>query len=222
MGETIMDNGLGSTLDPSVQIKVRYDAASQTYEVFLPDGQKWQKIEYNSTTASRYVYLGSTVSIGAAKTNNQYSRLIDWFDGANSGMTAVGIPTPANAIPVSGTASYSGQILGLSSDYHVQNYIDGSIALSFDFGSGGLAGSITPNIQNGFDLGTINFRDTVYSTGDKTFSGQFDSDLAGLNSFNGQFAGPKAEELIGNFAFPYRSSIDQLIYQVTGAFIGKK
>ena len=36
------------------------------------------------------------------------------------------------------------------------------------------------------------------------------------------FTGPNAEELIGNFAFPYQSPIDSKAYQADGAFVGKK
>ena len=62
----------------------------------------------------------------------------------------------------------------------------------------------------------------MYSTGRTTFSGQFNSNLPGVNSFSGLFTGPHAEEVIGNFAFPYRSPIDNQTYQADGAFVGAK
>jgi hypothetical protein len=43
-----------------------------------------------------------------------------------------------------------------------------------------------------------------------------------VNSFSGLFTGPHAEELIGNFAFPYQSPIDNQTYQADGAFVGAK
>jgi hypothetical protein len=43
-----------------------------------------------------------------------------------------------------------------------------------------------------------------------------------VNSFSGLFTGPHAEELIGNFAIPYRSPINSQVYQADGAFVGKK
>jgi len=222
MGDTIID-GFGSTLDSSVQIRVRYDAPTQAYQVFLPDGLDWQAIHYDLSSESAYSYSGPSVLLGVSKTANQYSQLISWNDGANSGRDAVGILTSAGDVPVTGTATYSGQILGVTSEHHAQDFtFGGSIALAFDFGAGSLAGSITPNLQQGYDAGTLNFRDTVYSAGDTKFSGTFDTDVAGVNTFSGQFTGPQAEELIGNFAIPYRSSIDQLTYQANGAFIGKK
>ena len=36
------------------------------------------------------------------------------------------------------------------------------------------------------------------------------------------FTGPTAQELIGNFAFPYVSPIDSKSYQASGAFVAKK
>jgi hypothetical protein len=75
---------------------------------------------------------------------------------------------------------------------------------------------------NEYGLGPFEFRETVYSTGSTTFSGKFDTDLPGVNSFSGLFTGPHAEELIGNFAIPYRSPINSQVYQADGAFVGKK
>jgi hypothetical protein len=210
----------GPTIDSSVQIKVRYDASSQSYEVMLPDAQDWQKITPSGTS-----YQGTSVLVWSEKADYQYSRLLTWNDGANSGRNAVGMATQAGGVPVTGNATYSGQILGQTSEPHRDSSgspVDGSITLSFNFGAGSLSGSITPNLHQGFDLGTINFRDAVYSTGSTTFSGKFDTSAVGVNSFSGQLTGPHAEELIGSFALPYHSPIDGQDYQAEGAFVGAK
>ena len=210
----------GPTIDPGVQIKVRYDASSNSYEVMKPDDQDWQKIIPSGTS-----YQGTSVLVWPVEGDYQYSRLISWNDGANSGRNAVGMATPAGGVPATGNATYSGQILGQTSEPHSDGsvlHVDGSIMLSFNFGAGSLSGSITPNLHTGFNLGTMNFRDTVYSTGSTAFSGKFDTNAAGVNSFSGLFTGPVAQELIGNFAFPYRSPLDGLTYQADGAFVGAK
>jgi hypothetical protein len=213
----------GPTLDADSQIKVRYDGSSQSYEVLLPDDQQWQKVQYELTTPSGVSYKGVSVLMGLSNGDYQYSRLLDWNDGANSGDDAVGMATPAGGVPVTGAATYAGPILGLTSEHHAESFIfDGSIALSFDFAGGSLSGSITPNLHQGYDLGTIDFTNTVYSAGSTTFSGKFDTDAAGLNSFSGLFTGPNAEELIGNFALPYRSALDGSTYQAEGAFVGAR
>ena len=85
-----------------------------------------------------------------------------------------------------------------------------------------MSGKISPNLHQGFNLGDLNFVNTVYSTGSSTFSGKFDTNASGVNSFSGLFTGPAAQELIGKFAFPYVSPIDSKTYQADGAFVGAK
>ena len=222
MGATFLD-GLGSTLDPGTQIKLRYDATSQSYEIYLPDGLDWQAISYDVSGASFDDYRSDSVLMNLPKGDYQYSRLLNWNDGANSGHNAVGIATPAGGVPVTGSANYAGQIQGLTSDHNGLDFgIDGTIALSFDFALGNLSGSLSAKTNEGYALDPLNFRDTVYSTGNTTFSGKFDTNLPGVNGFSGHFTGPSAQELIGGFAFPYSSPIDGLTYQADGAFVGAK
>ena len=52
--------------------------------------------------------------------------------------------------------------------------------------------------------------------------GAFATSLSGRNSFSGLFTGPRAEELIGNFAFPYASPKDGATEQAAGAFVGRR
>jgi hypothetical protein len=171
-------------------------------------------------------------------TSAQYSGLILWGAGGEDdydlGIEAVGIATPQSGIPIAGSANYAGQLRGntwevvpYAPNTYSGAYIDGPIALSFDFGLGSLSGSISPSLVNATNntssaLGTINFLNTVYSTGSTTFSGTFNTSLPGVNGFNGLFTGPNAQELIGNFAFPYQSPFDGLTYQADGAFVAKK
>ncbi len=99
----------------------------------------------------------------------------------------------------------------------------GDIDLGFNFGAGTLSGSINPILDLGthYNLPSLQFTNTVYSTGSTTFSGKFDSTLSGANSFSGLFTGPAAQELIGNFTFPYASPADHHNYQAAGAFVAK-
>ena len=167
-----------------------------------------------------------TANLWLKSSGEKYSRLLTWFDGASYGIEAVGMATPPGGVPVSGSANYDGAIFGRTSESHPSggdSDLDGNIHLSFDFGLGSLAGYLSVNVHQHPDpLGIVSFRDTVYSTGSTTFSGKFDTNLPGLNSFSGLFAGPHAEELIGNFAFPYQSPIDGKTYQADGAFVGAK
>jgi hypothetical protein len=174
------------------------------------------------------MFSGDTATVWLQPGTYQYSRLLEWSakDETVHGYEAIGMATPAGSVPLTGSASYSARLAGYTSEYQPggadDSAVDGSTRLLFDFGLGTLSGSISPDLHQGYAFDPLNFRDTVYSTGSTTFSGMFDTDVAGLNRFSGQFTGPKAEELIGNFAFPYRSPVDGKIYQADGAFAGSR
>jgi hypothetical protein len=67
----------------------------------------------------------------------------------------------------------------------------------------------------------MDFVETVFSKGSTAFSGKFDTSLTGANAFSGMFTGPQANELIGNFVFPYRSADDGKNYEAGGGFIAR-
>ena len=211
------------------QLQVRYVQSSNSYEVQLPQSQAWAGISYvSSEPGSPAMFSGDTATVWLQPGTYQYSRLLEWSskDETVHGYEAIGMATPAGSVPLTGSASYSARLAGYTSEYQPggadDSAVDGSIRLLFDFGLGTLSGSISPDLHQGYAFDPLNFRDTVYSTGSTTFSGMFDTDVAGLNRFSGQFTGPKAEELIGNFAFPYRSPVDGKIYQADGAFAGSR
>jgi hypothetical protein len=228
MGATRPDTGDRSPLFGAAdQLQVRYVESSNSYEVKIPGSDEWGGI-HASTLNSNYFQGAATLSIPTI--NTQYSSLVSWTDGATySGFEAIGIATLAGAVPVTGSASYTGQLWGSTSETHSNSEVTimGGVELSFDFGLGSLSGRISPSVFNYADyddytLAPISLRETIYSSGSTTFSGKFDTDLAGVNFFNGRFTGPHAEELIGDFALPYRSPIDGQPYQADGAFVAGK
>jgi hypothetical protein len=231
--------GNGSTFDWSsgsqsqtTLPQVRYIAATQTYEVMVP-GDTFRTV-YPEATGNPFLigapHIGSfSDSRGAGLS---YSNLIVWYaSGTTAGSLAFGIPTSPGNMPVQGSASYTGLISGFSNEKYVGHWdyddslasIGGTIGLSFNFGAGTLSGSISPVVQTNSQnsLGTIGFKNTVYSTASTTFSGAFDIAVPGTNNFSGQFTGPAAQELIGSFAFPYVSMGDGKTYDASGAFVGK-
>jgi hypothetical protein len=219
-GDTV---GAPPFLEAKDQLQVRYDASSHAYEIQRPGDTYWGTF-FGSSFALLCDSCG-VVPLGLRSDGYQFSRLLSWFDGASWGNQAVGISTPSGGVPTTGSANYAGQLLGFTSERNpnvTQTSVDGSILLSFNFGLGSLSGSITPNLHQGYDLGTLNFVNTVYSTGSTTFSGTFDTNAIGINSFSGLFTGPNAQELIGNWALPYQSPIDGKTYQADGAFVGAK
>lgn len=219
----------GPQLAAGEQLQVRYVESSNSYEVQLPHSETWTGISYFSSGVGEPTNFGGPTADLYFQGDYRYSRLFQWSDNGSTvfGYEAIGMATPANGIPVTGSADYAGRILGSTSEIHPEGdmSIKGDIALSFNFGLGSLSGNINPVLQQDFapySLGTTDFRDTVYSAGGTTFAGKFDTNVAGLNSFSGQFAGPNAQELIGNFALPYVSPIDSQTYQADGAFVAKK
>lgn len=213
----------------SDQLKLRYDAASKTYEIQLPAGTTWLTIAPIPGETGGWTTADSTVTLSANEGAN--TSLVRWSSATAFGVTAVAIPAPASAIATTGSATYLGSLAGYSSegvrrfgsDFLVPGRIGGTISLTFDFGAGALTGEIQPTLLGGFPtytLPTLAFKDTVYSVGSPIFSGKFDTNLSGLNSFSGLFAGPTAGEVAGNFAFPYLSPKDGTAQQASGAYTG--
>jgi hypothetical protein len=227
------------SLADNSQMDVRYNAASKTYEIQLPADSAWQPIApaatYPPPSDNLFLYRGGApdhVGVFDHRSDLQYSALLEWFTDTSSGFSAIGIATPPGAVPIAGSASYAGSILGASSETHFDKWeaawlpgrIGGDINLSFNFGSGTLSGNVNPTLFLGtaYSLPSLNFTSTIYSNGSTTFSGTFGSALAGQNSFSGLFTGPNAQELIGNFAFPYASPLNGATQQAAGAFAGRK
>jgi len=160
-----------------------------------------------------------------------------WWNGdvgSNNGQTiheegifAYGIPTAAGDVPTSGSASYSAEITGtFGANTYPPNGIGGDVSLSFNFASGTLSGFMHPKIEDAFDglfvdFGRYDFAQTVYSTGSTTFSGQLSqAGLSANGTFNGNFTGPNAAELMARFQAPYKLGGDQ--GTIAGVWVGKK
>jgi hypothetical protein len=242
------DAALGpiSTADAD-QPHIRFTAQG-TYEVELPGGT-WQELTFygsgqNGTTLNNGADSGGVfLGISGSKDDGYlYSEVasVKSYDTLQIGAFAFGTLTPDGAVPVTGSATYSGTVTGTSdvgaSDPVAGIYrpdIDGTVQLDFDFAAGSLDGSMTLGFAdaNGGPLaiGTFDFTDTVYSTGSTSYSGKFDTNVAGDNFFLGKFTGPHAEETIGAWAVPFTldtgsSTItaDHQAHQAFGAWIAKK
>lgn len=228
-------------------LRIRYDAASGNYEV-MSGNLGWGKLFDDSshvplpgdpeTMFKITGYSQSNFQIRAHRNFSVpevryfYSNLAAWAGGGMSGFVAFGIATPSGGVPMTGSATYNGFIEGSATDTVFDNLagqtvpgsIQGDIRLAFDFGAGSLSGSMTPtlNLNQDYALGTLSFTNTVYATGSSSFSGRFNTNVNGNNSFAGLFTGPNAQELIGKFAFPYISPVTGTPKQASGAFIAKR
>ena len=233
------------TSNGPADVQFSYNASTNSYQISLPGFQPGSLIDtgYNGTNGQVATSTFSWVSAGSTTTRQAvnvtlpvpgssfspytYSSLGSWDGQPTSfGMFAYGIPTATGDVPVTGSATYSAQILGAYS--HIPYYpVEGPVSLQFNFGAGTLSGFMDPEISNSFDgvfadFGRFDFAQTVYSTGSTTFSGKFI--VPGLpgatSSFNGNFNGPSAAELMARFH-------TQAVYNgqqgtIWGIWVGKK
>ncbi|GAA4010646.1 hypothetical protein GCM10022211_26410 [Sphingomonas humi] len=146
--------------------------------------------------------------------------------GCNIGMFAYGIPTSASHMPVTGSASFDGEIRGYTS--RSEGYVDvlGYVTLNFDFGAGKLAGVMRPEAYFTWDptpLGDYVFRDTVYAKGSTKFSGAFNvPGSTAPSSFTGSFTGPSANELMAQWQAPFVRPGTTETGQMVGVWIAQR
>jgi hypothetical protein len=231
----------------SDQVHIRYNAGGY-YEIEMP-GAAWDRLVHykglvNPTADNNYFQPASVpqnkgyliTSISRDK-GYSYSEMGAWGTDLTAlapfGYVAFGSATPAGAVPITGSASYSGIIAGtadiMQPDYLYGGYfpdgVGGSVHLNFDFAAGTLGGSMFLQVNGGMnpiDVGTFAFINTVFSAGSPTYSGKFDSAVSGTNYFLGRFTGPTAQETIGAWALPFVFSGDGQTHQAMGAWIAKK
>ena len=240
-----------ATVGTGAPLRVRYEAGSNKYEVNTGAGQWSALIDDPSFSplpgnpnVSFIIGGGGFLMIRAhyaypAEFQYRYSNLAVWggapgADGQTvGGYTAIGIPTAAANVPRTGSATYQGLIEGGSTvlcdcgwdpGQKALATIGGSALLTFDFGQGTLSGGLHPYLdaEKRYDLGTLAFANTVFGVGSQTFSGTFATNLSGPNAFSGLFTGANAQELIGNWSFPFTYPLDGSLQSATGAMIAKR
>lgn len=235
------------------QANMRYNQAGY-YEIKMPKSDWDRLVHYgglaNPTTDNNYFQpssvvtnLGYLVTGNAAKWSGySYSELGDWGSASAGryGAIAFGIGTASGSVPLTGTASFAGRVSGVADIMQPDELyggfyplgIDGTVTLDFNFGAGTLSGAMHlfgPDGMNPFEIGSFAFRDTVFSVGSTTYSGRFNSDVAGENFFLGRFTGPNAEETIGAWALPFNFTkggfyvpADGQAHQAYGAWVAKR
>jgi hypothetical protein len=242
----------GATLGPistadADQPHIRFTSAG-TYEIQL-SGLDWDPLTfYGQGTGGTFLTNGNgsgglLLEISGSKDAGYLYSEVASFKSADSqqlGAFAFGTLTPDGAVPVTGSATYSGTVMGTSDVIASDSFdgpnrasVSGSVDLDFDFAAGTLGGAITVALGDAsgasLPLGTFNFKDTVFGVGSTGYSGKFDTTVPGDNFFLGKFTGPNAEETIGAWALPFildngSSTItaDHQTHQLFGAWIAKR
>lgn len=216
---------------------VRYDAATKGYFIDLPSRAEF-RFKSDSEDSSYWrgfaafgFYDGTYVDVFKPTSTNPEIQLTYTSFGVTSGyytsdfgFVAFGQATPGSAVPVTGSATYDALVAGRPLD--LNGLIKGSAMFQFDFGAGTLSGHFDPVLRyNGIDtsLGAYAFTYTVFGVGSATFSGQLaHGGTNTLGTFDGQFTGPAAEELMSRWTAPYLNPTTQQWNEMFGVMVGKK
>lgn len=157
----------------------------------------------------------SYVTYGAWQHQHQGTTTLD-FD---TSFFVFGIRTPSSEMPTSGTADYAAAIDGYWTDSSGLSALNGSAALSADFGAGTVDGEFDISGTNVNTAATKAF-DTFTGTADisdNTFSGALDGTNTNYSGdWDGGFFGPNAKEIGGSFRVKDGGN------QAIGVFVGKK
>jgi hypothetical protein len=238
----------GSLIAGPNLVQFSYSSATDRYTITLPGFEAGQLVTTGgsgsySAGANTWSHLQSTVNsvtLGSTSAEQPVKVSLDWppsssyaYTGTGSwfepnisdrrAVFAYGIPTAVGDVPLTGSATYAGDVQGLASN---TVWVGGSVSLLFDFGAGSLSGVMKPRVAPTWDdysLGDYTFRDTVFAKGSTTFSGAFTvSGSTAPSSFQGSFNGPQAAELVANWTAPYLNPETQQWGTMSGIWIAKK
>ena len=184
-------------------------------------------------------YCCNTLSIAAAdqpQSRYTYVSFIDFYAPAPAGSNldtiaygtfAVGLPSKPGEIPVTGTATYSGNLFGHFAGDAGGTWLEGRARFDFDFGRGSLSGGLTVGMRCmmgcTYDEVSYQFAQTSFARGSTTFSGQLTTPGApSAGTFSGLFAGAGAVELMSQFRTPFFNPEYQRWMDAGGAIAAKR
>lgn len=189
-------------------VQFSYDAATNTYQIDLPDfaAGTLANIEYDGTAGQVATATYSQVTDGTSSTLQpvhvfipvpkagdaySYTSFGYWQgdigtaqngeDLHSEGYFAYGIPTASGDVPMTGTASYAATIRGMDSAMGLAFPVEGDVRLAFDFGAGSVSGWMHPQIIDDFDGFFVDYGQ--YNFKQTVYS-------TGSTTFSGKFAVP--------------------------------
>lgn len=184
-------------------------------------------------------YCCNALSISASdrpQTRYTYVSFVDFYAPTSAGSNldtiaygtfAVGQPTKAGDVPVSGTARYTGNVFGHFAGDAGATWIEGTSRFDFDFARALLTGDMALAMRCmmgcSYDSVTYTLTDTRFTQGATTFSGSLATAGApSSGSFSGLFAGPGAIEIMSQFQLPFFHPEYQRWMTAGGAIAGKR
>ena len=124
------------------------------------------------------------------------------------GVLSAGLKTPAASVPTTGSATFTGKLLGVYVNANgIGNFVTGSVSINSDFVGRSLAFStsatqaINPTTGAATAVSSLDMAGTLaYGVGTNAFAGAVSAPGAGLTgTTSGAFYGPGAEEVGGVF-----------------------
>lgn len=184
-------------------------------------------------------YCCETLSITAADqplSRYSYVSFVDFFatsqvgpnlDTYAYGTFAVGQPTRPDEVPTSGSATYTGELLGHFAGDAGATWLEGDARFNFNFESATLTGDLTAYLRcmMGCSPDPIGyqFTNSNFARGSTMFSGQLIASSApSSGTFSGLFAGPGAAELMAQFRLPYFNNQYEKWMAAGGAIAAKR
>ncbi len=211
---------------------VRYDAPSGTYIMDFPSTEPGVFTAFAEDTPNDSYWNGSAggKEVSVRKPTNpdlplSYTTLAAYgiFEDAPAtfGWLAFGTATPAGGVPVTGSAAYTAEVAGSTIDRFQS--VGGTATLQFNFGAGTRSGHFDPVfLDSSGHLGRYDFVNTVYGSGSTIFSGQLSrAGLAQNGTFDGQFTGPNAQELMARWNAPYTDLLTGQQSTIFGVWVGR-
>ncbi|MGQ7830795.1 transferrin-binding protein-like solute binding protein [Altererythrobacter sp. Z27] len=237
----------------SEDLSISYDSETATYLVTAPlagsgtimqngDYRKWTfepSFPADPSIKSPSSYCCNSLDISAPGLSDSlytYMSLVHLFASnalnANTNTTAYGAfvliqPTKPGEVPITGTATYSGNLVGYFSGDAGATWLQGKSRFDFDFANATLAGDLTIAMAclMGCSYAPVVYTltETKFTTGSINFSGSLASSGTASNGhFNGTFAGPNAVEMAAQFELPFYNPEWQKWLTASGAILGKR
>lgn len=245
-----------SNLRDAENLTIAYDPATRSYQVSAPVAgsgtimQTGAVANYESyagipafpadpSNKGPTAYCCNTLSLTTAdqpQSRYRYASFVGLYatqpassdlDSIAYGIFALVQPTKPGDVPTTGSARYSGDVVGHFAGDAGATWLEGKSIFEFDFALARLSGSLDLNVvcMMGclYDPVTYTLTNTQFTQGATTFSGNLAT--AGAPSegtFSGLFAGPEAAEMAARFLMPFYHPEQKQWVDAGGAIIGKR
>ncbi|MGR4864561.1 transferrin-binding protein-like solute binding protein [Caulobacter sp. LARHSG274] len=169
------------------------DTGDDRYNIVFQNSYNAVQTFSNATKGSSFAHFVSSVS----GFDFDYTSLLSWQDSSTGPTVFVALGQRTTDMPVTGSANYKGAANMVYATGSSSLFTTGKLAMTVDFASGALNGSITEAPTANFRNLDLTFNATVNGS---QYAGQFSTtDQLLKGPMKGVFAGPGAVETAGTF-----------------------